>query len=186
MLGRSVYLQRLAVYSLAVLSILIIASGYVGWTYVKSLQTPPPSETPTPMPSSISNSQNTSPNNSSDEETIDQYSPPAEDPQALLLVQVEQARNNAMMFLQTTHPETAFLVVDEWQLGSNGNSNLTQRYDFYSGGWNATVTLLSNLMQSPSFSINLKYSSDWQVNWLGNEQNGTVTETSFSSNIPNI
>jgi hypothetical protein len=169
---------RIVVYSLAVLSILIIAAGYVGWTLLK--QQEPIDAAPTPTPEQTLPPKPVQTDNSTATETPTEEPTSTVDPTILLLQQVEQARNDAVMFLETNHPEVAFLFTeDDWQ-SSSSQSN--QQYEYGSGNWNVTITIsaASNL----TFSVTIRYSGDWQVNWQGTDQNGTVTENTYSSDIP--
>ena len=171
-------MPRLVIYSLAIMSILIIAGGYVAWTLLKPIETNEVPTAPTPQPT-IHPTQIPASGNVSDENNqVEDYATPTPDPNDLLLQQVNQARNNAEMYMLTEHPEVAVLFTgDEWQQLSSSN---TGRYDYFVGEWNATVLYVAD---NP-LSITFRYSSDWQVTWQGTDLNGTVTELHFTSNIP--
>ena len=172
-------MPRLVVYSLAIMSIIIIAGGYVAWTLLKPIETNDIPLAATPQPT-IHPTQIPALSNASDEnnQLVDEYATPTPDPGVLLLQQVEQARNNAEMYLLTVHPEVAFLFTgDDWEPLSSSDAG---RFDFFVSGWNATVLYL---VDNP-FTITFKYSIDWQVAWQGTDLNGTVTELYFNSNIP--
>jgi hypothetical protein len=177
-----VTLPKLVVYSLAILAILIIMGGYVGWTLVKSHEPTIALPTLTPEPT-VPQNQTSPTDNASNETSPDDDASPTPDSLIPVLEQVEQARNDALMYLETTHPEVAFLFIgNEWQGGLSSGNQATQRYDYYAAGWNVTVEFSSLI--NPAFSITIKYLGDWQVSWQGTDVNATVNELSFSSNIP--
>jgi hypothetical protein len=174
---------RLVVYSLAILSVIIIVGGYIGWTLVNSHQSTEPLQTLTPEPIIHQNQTLTTNNTATDAPSNDEFSP-TQDPSILIQQQVEQTRNDAIMYLQTNHPEVMFLFTgDEWQGGvESTNNQVTQRYFYYVGSWNVTVEFTAAI--NPTFSVSIKYFGDWEVNWQGTNLNATVNESSFSSNIP--
>lgn len=171
-------MPRLVVYSLAIMSILIIAGGYVAWTLLKPIETKEAPTPPTPVPTIHPTQMPDSSNDSNENNQVEDYATPTPDPNVLLLQQVEQTRNNAEMYMLTEHPEVAVLFNgDEWQLLSSSNAG---RYEYFTGGWNATLLYVAN---NP-LAITFRYSNDWQVTWQGTDLNGTVTELHFISNIP--
>ena len=171
-------MPRLVVYSLAIMSILIIAGGYVAWTLLKPIETNEVTTPPTPQPTIHPTQMPDSSNIPDENNQVEDYATPTPDPNILLLQQVEQARNNAEMYMVTEHPEVAVLFTgDEWQQLSSSNIG---RYDYFAGGWNATVLYVAD---NP-LAITFRYFSDWQVTWQGTDLNGTVTELYFTSNIP--
>ena len=160
------------------MSILIIAGGYVAWTLLKPIEISEVQTTLTPQPT-IHPTQIPASSNVTDENNqVEDYPTSTPDPNDLSLQQVYQARNNAEIYMLTEHPEVAVLFTgDEWQQLSSSNPG---RYDYFAGGWNATVLYVAD---NP-LAITFRYSSDWQVTWQGTDLNGTVTELHFTSNIP--
>ena len=100
------------------------------------------------------------------------------------LSEQEKARNAAMNYIKTNHPETAYLMENmNWEGGLRSNyqaGSITYIYTSTNQGW--TV-----ILQSPTDSIHnyTIQASTTQgtilVNWHGTYQDNIITETSFKN-----
>jgi hypothetical protein len=129
-----------------------------------------PTPTPTPTPSSAPSP----------------TSAPTSAPSPSPLMQ-EQARNDVMNYIKTAHNQTASYMQNLSWTGGRVNTSLvgSETYTYQSGGWNLTEQY--PVVPNPIFTVNVTYltagASTPLISWRGTWQNGTVTETSFSTTI---
>lgn len=101
----------------------------------------------------------------------------------------EQARDDVMEYIKTTHSETAqFMNGLAWTGGRTTPEGMmgAETYIYLSQGWNVTITY--PVVLNPVYTITADYSATaansgasipYRVVWKGTWDNGTVTETSY-------
>ena len=101
----------------------------------------------------------------------------------------EQARDDAMEYIKTTHSETAQFMNDlAWTGGRTTPEGMVggETYIYLSQGWNVTITY--PVVLNPVYTVTADYSATaansgasipYRVVWKGTWNNGTVTETSY-------
>ncbi len=167
--------QQTLLIILAVAAIVIIAGGFGAWTLLNSNQpssstaTPSPTATTTPEPSS------------SPEDTVQQ-----------------QVRDASMTYIKTNHPETEQLMTDLSWTGGRQETGLigAETYVYETvhgmiGGQWWTVNLAYPVVPNPVYTVAVNYTqsgvaSPVNIVWQGTYQDGTITETSYSSNINSL
>jgi hypothetical protein len=100
----------------------------------------------------------------------------------------EKARDAAMVYIGTHHPETAqFISNFAWAGGKILSPAGTEVYVYQSQGWNITVQ--HPAAANPVYSITADYSVSsrigdvsvpYRILWQGTWQNGVVTETAYT------
>lgn len=101
----------------------------------------------------------------------------------------EQARDDVMEYIKTSHLETAQFMNDlAWTGGRVTPEGLVgaETYTYTSLGWNVTITY--PVVLNPVYTVIADYSATaanngssipYSVMWKGTWDNGTVTETSY-------
>jgi type II secretory pathway pseudopilin PulG len=101
----------------------------------------------------------------------------------------EQARDDAMEYIKTSHSETAQFMNDlVWTGGRTTPEGImgAETYTYTSLGWNVTITY--PVVLNPLYTITADYSATaansgasipYRVTWKGTWDKGTVTETSY-------
>jgi uncharacterized protein (UPF0333 family) len=102
----------------------------------------------------------------------------------------EQVRDDAMVYIETNHPEAAqFMDNLAWVGGRTTSSGLigAETYAYTSQGWNVTISY--PVIQNPIYTITADYSATsanggvsipYRVIWQGTWENGTITETGYT------
>ena len=161
-------------YTVAIVAIVFFMGGYYVWTAVQSQ---PQTTSPTPTPTQIL--QNDIPTNATNDDTPDESIPV--DNSSIILSEVEQARNNAILYLQSNHPEVLLIVPEGIAENSFWNISIEgQNYVFNDKNMSITVQFFD--FSRPTI-ISIKLSGEQQITWQGTNQNGIVTETKYTSNI---
>jgi uncharacterized protein (UPF0333 family) len=155
--------------------VVIIVGGYATWALLNSNQsddleaTPSPTATATPEPSS------------SPEDNVQQ-----------------QVRDASMTYIKTNHPETEQLMTDLSWTGGRQETGLigAETYVYETvhgmlGGQWWTVELTYPVVLNPVYTVAVNYTqsgvaSPVNIVWQGTYQDGTITETSYSSNINSL
>ena len=101
----------------------------------------------------------------------------------------EQVRDDTMIYIKSSHPETSQLMNNlVWTGGRTTPENIigAETYTYLSQGWN--VTIQYPVILNPVYKITADYSVvpdsgvaiPYRVIWQGNWENGSVTETSYT------
>jgi hypothetical protein len=167
--------QQTLLIVIAITAIVIITSGFGTWTLLNTNQsdnletTPSPTATTTPELSSSS------------EDTVQQ-----------------QVRDASMTYIKTNHPETEQFMADLSWTGGRQETGLigAETYVYETvhgmiGGQWWTVELAYSLVLNPVYMVAVNYTqsgvaSPVNIVWQGKYQNGTITETSYNSNINSL
>jgi hypothetical protein len=110
----------------------------------------------------------------------------------------EQVRDATMAYIKANHPETALLIGDLTWNGGVVDTGLVGASDYVyttahgmmGGAW-WTVEITYPVIPNPTYTVTANYTQTgvlhpYNVNWTGTYQDGTVTETSYSSNVPSL
>jgi hypothetical protein len=151
---------------IVVLIVVIVAGGYVGLTSLNSSSSSP---SPTPFVSpTLAPTENTSPSPSSSA--------------APEVSAQQQVRDDALTYIGLTHSETLPIIADiSWTGGRQETMLLgAETYLYTSGNW--TLQVHNAVVLNPVYTISANYTADdVTVQWTGTSENGTITETSYTS-----
>ncbi|MCW4006749.1 MAG: hypothetical protein NWF04_09205 [Candidatus Bathyarchaeota archaeon] len=98
----------------------------------------------------------------------------------------EQARDAAMDYIKTNHPETMQFITELAWTGGRQDSGLlgAETYIYQSEGW--TLTIKYPVVANPIYEITVDYSTTstqigipYHITWTGTYQNGCATEASY-------
>jgi len=102
-------------------------------------------------------------------------------PDTTIYYSVEDARDMALKYLQSKHPEANVILPEEWvesnlvPEGLVGATNI----QFTGEGW--TITVSAPVVWKPTYTIDIEYSGATSFNWSGTlPTGGEISETSFS------
>ncbi len=101
----------------------------------------------------------------------------------------EQVRDAIMLFIRTSHNETApYMQMQAWTGGRATSADMlgSETYSYLSHGWD--VTMRFPVTPNPIYNINATYVSPVSqyfpekaiVSWQGTWQNGTIVETNYA------
>jgi hypothetical protein len=165
--------RPITLYGIAILSVLIVLGGFVGWVLMNAGPSTPsdqsptakPSQTPTPIIVPSGYVQVTS---SPDE--LEATPAPGN-------VTIEQVRDSTMSFILTTHGETAELMTSVVWTGGQQSTGLNgaESYVYISGNW--VMTIEYPVVPDPTYNITANYTTF--VYWSGTFQDGNIQETSY-------
>ncbi|MCW4006748.1 MAG: hypothetical protein NWF04_09200 [Candidatus Bathyarchaeota archaeon] len=171
-------MQRKLIYAIALVAIVALVGGYVGFTVNQPESNPSPSPTLTPTPSETPQSS-----------PLENENPPSEDDSTQ-----QQARDQTMTYIETNHPETAQYMQSLSWTGGKIETELigAQTYSYTTthgevgGAW-WTVTLSYAVVLNPVYTVIVNYTQTGvqtpaEISWNGTWQTGTITETSYSFN----
>ncbi|MCW4018666.1 MAG: hypothetical protein NWF00_08340 [Candidatus Bathyarchaeota archaeon] len=175
--------QRTLMYGIAIVLVIVIVGGYVGYTLVN--QPAQPAATPSPSPSATPAASETP------------SSPPLNEvPMSEEESTQQQVRDETMTYIESNHPETAQYMqslnwtggreTPEGRVGAETYVYTTLISAPGAAGW--TVTLSYPVVPNPIYTIRVNYTQTGVQNpavisWNGTWQDGTITETSYISNI---
>jgi hypothetical protein len=108
--------------------------------------------------------------------------------QPLELSTQEQVREDFMVYIKTSHPETEeFMGNLAWTGGRTTTQGVgSEKYTYTGIGWN--VTIRYPVVPNPIYTVTVDYSATaassgasipYRVIWEGTWDNGTITETSY-------
>lgn len=102
-------------------------------------------------------------------------------PDTTVYYSVEDARDMALKYLQSKHPEANVALPEEWvesnlvPEGMVGATNI----QFSGAGW--AITISAPVVWKPTYTIDIEYSGATSFNWSGTlPTGGEIVETSFS------
>ncbi len=166
-------IRRTLIYGIAIVLVIVIVGGYVGYTFVNSNQ---PNSTSSPSPQA-------SP-------TLPAEVSPSPEPSTQ-----EQVRDAALAYIEANHPEAAqFMQSLSWSggrietglVGAENYVYTTLTSALGSAGW--TVTLSYPVVPNPIYTVTANYTQTGvqnpaEISWNGTWQGGTITETNYISNV---
>jgi hypothetical protein len=164
-------------YGVAILSILIIVLGFVGYTFLNANQ-PAPTQSSTPNPTPTQNPYSSFPI----DQTPSVYPTDAtETDQNPQIITPEYVRNTAIAYVQQNHLEVAVLLSDVSWAGGRLETGLigSEEYLYNGGGWVFTVQY--PVVLNPVYSLAATYSGG-QVVWQGTYSNSIIQENYFFFN----
>lgn len=160
--------HRTLILGLALVLVIVIAGGYVGYTLVNQpASTPAISPSPTATASPVPTDDSTQ----------------------------RQVRDEALIYIESNHPEATLYTQSLSWSGGRVETGLTgsENYQYTtltsalgSAGW--TVTINYPVVPNPIYTVTANYTQTGvetpvNITWEGTWQNGTITETSYISNI---
>ncbi len=161
--------RRTLIIVLAVVLVIVIVGGYVGYTLVNK-----PALTPSPSPSATP--------------TATASPMPSDSTQ-------EQVRDAVITYIESSHPETALYMQSLAWSGGRVETGLVgaENYEYTtltsapgSAGW--TVTINYPVVPNPVYTVTANYTQTGvqtpvNISWEGTWQDGTITETTYLSNV---
>lgn len=167
--------KKSLIYGVAAAVIAIIIVGIIaGYYFLNSSAPPSPTATPSTSPTATPSS--------------------TEEPNGAQ----PQVRDDTIAYIQDSHPEAeAYITELSWTGGRTETGLLgAEKYVYTtltsalgSAGW--TVTINYSVVPNPTYTITANYTQTGVQNpviitWSGTWQNGTITETSYQSNIDEV
>jgi hypothetical protein len=171
-----------ALYAVAILSVLIVVGGFLGYTMMGQ---PQPSDSNSPAPSSSATPAPGVTNTPFiDNSTPDGSPSDTSDPSSLVTATTpEDARDAAMAYMQQNHFEIAPLIptITTWtsQVVSTGLVGSSESA-FYCEGW--VVTVDNPVVVNPTYTVWANY-TDGTISWAGIYMNGVIQETFYFNSV---
>ncbi|MCW4010933.1 MAG: hypothetical protein NWF05_09990 [Candidatus Bathyarchaeota archaeon] len=158
---------------IALVIVVVLITGYVGYTLNQPASTPSPSPSASPIPTATEE-------------------PPL---QTIEESTQKQVRDESMAYIESNHPETAQFMQDlNWSggrvetglVGAENYAYTTLTSAPGAAGW--TVTLNYPVVPDPTYKVTANYTQTGvqfpvDISWNGTWQNGSITETSYISNV---
>jgi hypothetical protein len=98
----------------------------------------------------------------------------------------EQARDAVISYIRANHPDAAqFITNFDWAGGRQTPEGLdgAETYSYVSQNWN--ITIQYPVVPNPTYTVTTNYAKgNVSIVWEGTWQNGDITETAYTSNVP--
>jgi hypothetical protein len=175
--------RTLIVYGIAIISVLIILGGFIGWTFVSSTNPSSSSQSSSPKPDSARDPEGLA-NALPSEGQSPEYSPNSNtsEPNSILTnLTIVNVCNAAILYIQENHFEIALLIANLSWTGGKQSTDLvgSESYVYVSGNW--TITIQFAAISNPTYAIYANYSSG-VVYWEGTFENNLIQETNYFFN----
>jgi hypothetical protein len=164
-------------YGVAILSILIIVLGFIGYTFLSANQ-PAPAQSSTPNPTPTQNPYSSFPIDQTPAVYPTDATETDQNPQ---IITPEYVRDAAVGYVQQNHLEVAVLLSDVSWAGGRLETGLVGSEEYLYNGGNWVFTVQYPVVLNPVYSLAATYSGD-QVVWQGTYSNIVIQETYFFFN----